>query len=104
VLAGLYLAMVVTVTLLLSLSMAGQKLATTQNEPTFMQLFFEACSACGTVGLTCGVTGSLTAVGKCVILAAMFVGRLGPLTLLLALTLRLKPARYAYPNEEVVLG
>jgi len=34
----------------------------------------------------------------------MFIGRLGPLTLLLALTLRLRPARYEYPSEEVILG
>ena len=71
---------------------------------TFMQVFFEACSACGTVGLSCGVTRSLSLFGKAVVIAAMFIGRLGPLTLLVALTLGLRPARYAYPSEEVVLG
>ena len=73
-------------------------------EPTFIQIFFEAASACGTVGLTCGVTENLTTFGRYVIIAAMFVGRLGPLTLLLALTLGVKPTRYTYPREEVVLG
>ncbi len=103
-LAALYLALVVIVTLLLCATMNGRRLATTGQQVTFMQLFFEACSACGTVGLSAGVTGSLTTVGKYVIIAAMFIGRLGPLTVLLALTMRLRPARYAYPSEEVVLG
>ena len=102
-LAGLYLGLVMTVTLLLCVTMYGRRLATGQ-EPTFIQLFFEACSACGTVGLSCGVTQSLTTFGKYVIIAGMFIGRLGPLTVLMALTMRLRPARYAYPTEEVVLG
>ena len=69
-----------------------------------MQVLFEACSACGTVGLSCGATGSLTTFGKIVVIFAMFAGRVGPLTLLLALTVRVRPARYQYPSEEVVLG
>jgi len=104
VVVGLYLALLATVTILLSVTMSGRAIASTGREATFMQLFFEACSACGTVGLTCGVTGSLTTFGQYVIIAAMFIGRLGPLTLLLALTVGVRPARYAYPNEEVVLG
>ena len=99
VLAGLYLTLILVVTLLLSVSFTGSG-----RDPTFMQVFFEACSACGTVGLSCGVTGSLSSFGKAVVIAAMFIGRLGPLTLLVALTLGLRPARYAYPSEEVVLG
>ncbi len=96
-LAGLYLMLVVTVTLLLCVTLSAKGL-------TFMQIFFEACSACGTVGLTCGITECLTQAAKYVIIAAMFIGRLGPLTLLLALTVRLRAVRYAYPSEEVVLG
>ncbi len=96
-LAGLYLTLVVTVTMLLCVTLSTRGL-------TFMQIFFEACSACGTVGLTCGVTESLTTAAKYVIIAAMFIGRLGPLTLLLALTVRLRAVRYTYPSEEVVLG
>jgi len=103
-LAGLYLLLVLTVTLLLCVTMNGRRLGATGQEPTFMQLFFESCSACGTVGLSCGVTRSLTTFGKYVIIAAMFIGRLGPLTMLLAVTVRVRPARYAYPSEEVVLG
>ena len=96
-LAGLYLTLVVTVTLLLCVTISDRGL-------TFMQIFFEACSACGTVGLTCGATECLTTAAKYVIIGAMFIGRLGPLTLLLALTVRLRVVRYTYPSEEVVLG
>ena len=103
-LAALYVTLLVVVTLLLSIASSGTRLRETGMPPTFMQVLFEATSACGTVGLSCGLTRSLTTFGKYVIIAAMFIGRLGPLTLLLALTVRLRPARYAYPSEEVVLG
>ena len=100
--AALYLVLVAVVTLLLCVALSDVRV--NGRPPTFMQVFFEACSACGTVGLSCGVTGSLTAFAKVVIVLAMFAGRVGPLTLLLAMTLRLRAARYAYPTEEVILG
>ena len=67
-------------------------------------LFFEAGSALGTVGLTTGITSSLTTGGKLLIIIVMLVGRLGPLTLLAALTFNLKPARYNYPDEALIVG
>ena len=82
VVAGLYLALVATSTLLLSMAMYHHK----GPAIPFMDLFFEACSACGTVGLTTGVTGRLDVLGELIVTAGMFVGRVGPLTLVLALT------------------
>ena len=70
----------------------------------FQELLFEAVSACGTVGLSCGITGELTLFGRCVIMAAMFAGRLGPLTLLIALAGRERTSRYDYPQEAVIIG
>jgi trk system potassium uptake protein TrkH len=102
-LAGLYLMMVLLVTLLLCVTMSQQRLES-GGPASFIQLFFEACSACGTVGLSCDVTPSLTIAGKYAIMAGMFIGRLGPLTLLLALTARLRAVKYGYPSEEVILG
>jgi len=67
-------------------------------------IVFEAASALGTVGLTTGKTAYLTTVGKLIIIAVMLIGRLGPLTLLAALTFNLKPVRYNYPNEVVIVG
>ena len=67
-------------------------------------IMFEATSALGTVGLSCGITSSLTTAGKIIIIITMLIGRLGALTLLATLTFNLKPARYNYPTEELVVG
>jgi trk system potassium uptake protein TrkH len=64
-------------------------LCLTENQD-FLKLVFEAASALGTVGLSLGITSQLTLVGKLIITGLMFVGRLGPLTLGLAL-LRERP-------------
>jgi trk system potassium uptake protein len=74
------------------------------NHFSMIQVFFEAASALGTVGLTTGITPSLTTAGKLTIIGVMLAGRLGPLTLLAALTFNLKPARYSYPSEVVIVG
>ena len=74
------------------------------NGLTFSDIMFETASALGTVGLTTGITPSLTAVGKLIIIAVMLVGRLGPLTLLAAMTFNLKPVRYNYPAEAIIVG
>ena len=69
-----------------------------------LDLLFEAASALGTVGLSTGLTEHLTIAGKWVIIIAMFVGRLGPLSLLAALTFNTRPIRYEYPQETLVVG
>ena len=71
---------------------------------TMSDTMFEAASALGTVGLSTGITGSLTTAGKLIIIIVMLIGRLGPLTLLAALTFNLKPVRYNYPNEAIIVG
>ena len=93
----LFVAVLFSVTLALSI---------TENSSgfTMSDIMFEAGSALGTVGLTTGVTPFLTTAGKMIIIATMLVGRLGPLTLLAALTFNLKPARYDYPDEAVIVG
>lgn len=68
------------------------------------ELLFEAVSACGTVGYSTGVTQHLNLTGRICIIIGMFVGRLGPLTLLFALTKTGKTIRYEYPREGLVIG
>jgi trk system potassium uptake protein TrkH len=72
---GFYLSALVIGTYLLEL---------TESSP-FDQNLFEAVSALGTVGLSMGITASLTDVGKVIIILLMFFGRLGPLTFGMAL-------------------
>jgi trk system potassium uptake protein TrkH len=69
-----------------------------------LRLTFEAFSAVGTVGLSMGITPELSSPGKLVIVAMMFVGRLGPLTIALALVERPPDKRIQHPVEEVVVG
>ncbi len=98
----------ITVVLLfvLVLFIATLTLSITENENgfTMSEISFEAASALGTVGLTTGITPSLTNAGKLIIIAVMLIGRLGPLTLLAILTFNLKPVRFNYPEEAVIVG
>ena len=68
------------------------------------QIFFEIFSAFGTVGLSTGITPMLTSAGKVTIILTMLVGRIGPLTLVLALGQGLRRADYDYPEENVMIG
>lgn len=57
----------------------------------FENLLFEATSALGTVGLSRGITGELSPLGKLTLVFVMFLGRVGPLTMASALFLRKPP-------------
>ena len=69
-----------------------------------IDLMYEAASACGTVGVTAGITSNLSDASQFVLMAAMFLGRVGPLTLLLGLAGPKQPTAYKYPEERVTLG
>jgi trk system potassium uptake protein TrkH len=98
----------ITVTLLFVAVLFTATLALTITERAsgfkMNQIFFEAGSALGTVGLTTGITPKLTTAGKLIIIAVMLIGRLGPLTLLAALTFNIRPAKYSYPDEAIIVG
>lgn len=70
----------------------------------FVHLLFEAVSAFGTVGLSTGVTPTLTGVGKLILIGLMFVGRIGPLTLALAVRERRERGIRRYPSGRVMVG
>ena len=65
---------------------------------------FEIVSAFGTVGLSRGITPDLSDPGKLVVTLAMYVGRLGPLTIGLGLALRERRSVYRYASERVRIG
>ena len=74
------------------------------NSERFIDHLFEATSAYATVGVSADITGKLTAASQIVLIITMFVGRIGPLTLLVALTNQNGRAYYQYPEERVALG
>lgn len=69
----------------------------------FLDLAFEVASAFGTVGLTRGTTGELDGFGRAIIMAVMFIGRVGPLTLGFLLATRRTP-RVQYPTGTIHIG
>lgn len=70
----------------------------------FDHVLFEVVSAFGTVGLSAGITGDLSPVGKLIVVAMMFVGRIGPVTMMTALVRRRKAYRIRYPQGRINVG
>lgn len=65
---------------------------------------FEVTSAFGTVGLSLDVTPHLSTFGKILISVVMFLGRVGPITFIVALAARQRTPHYTYPEEEIAIG
>lgn len=65
---------------------------------------FEASSAFGTVGLSTGVTGSISTFGHLLLVLVMLAGRVGPVTFVTALALRERARAYRYPEERPIIG
>ncbi len=70
----------------------------------FKELCFEAVSAFATVGLSMGITAKLTVLGKLIIVLLMYLGRIGPMTLIYATTLHIVKVRVRYNQENVSIG
>lgn len=68
------------------------------------QVLFEAVSAFATVGLSTGITADLGPAGHLVLIALMFLGRLGPITLVSALALRERQRLYELPEGRPLIG
>ncbi|OPJ59058.1 TrkH family potassium uptake protein [Clostridium oryzae] len=94
VIATLGITIVVFVTMVLSITEAGAP---------FEYILYEVTSAFATVGLTLGLTTKLTVVGKIIIIITMYFGRVGPLTLALALA-RQKKSSIRYPEDKILVG
>jgi len=78
-------------------------LALTENQK-FIRILFEVTSAFGTVGLSTGITPDLSAPGKIVITLIMFIGRLGPLTIITALSQKTRKYEIKYPIGKLNIG
>lgn len=76
-----------------------------EKDQHFLTIFFEVISASGTVGLSLGITSLLSPVGKVAIIVLMFVGRIGPLTLVLAIGEKNRTmGNFEYPEGRVMIG
>lgn len=89
------LLLVITVTMLLSITEVGA---------SFEYILYEVTSAFGTVGLTLGLTTKLTSIGKILLALTMYCGRVGPLTVVLALTRNKRNSGIRYPEDKIIVG
>ncbi|MFG3613652.1 TrkH family potassium uptake protein [Rummeliibacillus stabekisii] len=88
-------AIVAFVTFILSITDTGHH---------FIMYLFEATSAFGTVGLTMGLTTELSPIGQLLIILTMFAGRLGPLTIGIAITRRRQKETFHRPKGNIMIG
>ncbi len=75
----------------------------TENGP-FINILFEIVSAMGNTGLSMGLTPSLSATGKILLIITMFIGRVGPLTVGFFMAGEPKPLPYRYAEEDIFIG
>ncbi|XZN97549.1 MAG: TrkH family potassium uptake protein [Microcoleus sp.] len=73
-------------------------------ELEFIQVLFEAVSAFATVGLSTGITAKISAIGKLILIATMYIGRVGVLLLMSAAVGDPKPSTFKYPEESLLVG
>jgi trk system potassium uptake protein len=95
----------ITVAILGFLLMCIAMVALSLAEPNldFLDLLFDTASAFGTVGFSTGIVPELSVAGKAILMIVMFIGRLGPLTLALALAPQEQTA-YRFVQERVTMG
>lgn len=89
------ISLVIVVTMLLSYTEKGA---------SFISLFYETVSAFGTAGLTLGLTSELSSVGKVLIMFMMYLGRVGPLTVVLSITRKKINSGIKYPEGKILIG
>ncbi len=94
---------VVCIGIMLLLMTEIGEVAHPQSRGKFLELLFEAVSAFGTVGLSTGITAGLSVMGKIILSGIMFVGRLGPLVVGMAVS-RDVVSRYHYAEETIMVG
>lgn len=79
-------------------------LASTEPSLSLTAIVFEVCSAFGTTGLSLGITPELSTVGKLLLIALMFIGRIGIFSLLFLIRGKEIKENVHYPQERVIIG
>ena len=72
-------------------------------ELAILDVAFEVFSAFSTVGLSLGITAQLASMSKLTIIIIMFLGRVGTLTILVAITRKITEQHYKYPEGNVYI-
>ncbi len=75
-----------------------------QTRGLFLEYMFEIISAFGTVGLSTGVTPGLSWAGKCLVITMMFIGRLGPIAIAVAVSKKGQSRHFSYATENIMIG
>ncbi len=99
--ASVMLSIVIVSTMILTFSERGSAFP-----HSFLDLLFEISSATGTVGNSTGITPFLSAVGKLVCIVCMYLGRVGPITAVVAFNIQAHAEKnvLSYPEERIILG
>lgn len=92
-----------SVTVYIGITLVGILVLCTQGI-SFTAAAFECLSAIGTVGLSIGATTSLTGLSKLMVILLMYVGRVGSLTVFLAVSGRDTKAGFRYPIGKILIG
>jgi trk system potassium uptake protein TrkH len=75
-----------------------------EKQHSFLDIFFETCSSLSNVGLSTGITKSLSTAGQVILMINMLAGRIGILTFIFAVQRKKTIQQYKYPSEEIILG
>ena len=86
------------------LLLMAEQVSVRHGQPTFLATAFEVISAFSTVGLSTGITDTLSDPGKLLLVSTMFIGRIGPLVLVTLLIRRRHGPAVTHPVGEVHIG
>jgi len=97
-------AIVIVFTMLLLFTESGAAANVPESRGLFIEIAFEVVSAFGTTGSSIGITPNLSVAGKLLVALLMLMGRLGPITIAMAVSVRKSRASYQLSEEPVMVG
>jgi trk system potassium uptake protein TrkH len=102
--AALLFTLIIGVGLTVLLAIEQSSVPHTDSKGLFLEGMFEVASALGTVGLSTGLTTKLGDGGRWLLIVLMLIGRLGPISLFVAVSRVRRDQRLAYAKEDVLIG
>jgi trk system potassium uptake protein TrkH len=101
---SIYKALNVAFISIIIISLSIFSLSIIEKDKELINIIFEVFSAFGTVGLSLGITPSLSAAGKVIIVLTMLIGRVGPLTIAIIFARKRISGAYKYPEDHIIIG